>query len=38
VIWGPGYNVANRVAEDLGIKKWWQEPEMVVRGREKGLL
>ena len=38
VIWGPGYNVANRVAEDLGIKKWWREPEMVAKAREKGLL
>ncbi len=38
VIWGPGYLAANAVAEDLGINKWWPEPEMVTRAREKGLL
>jgi phytoene dehydrogenase-like protein len=20
---GPGYNAANRIAEDLGVEKWW---------------
>lgn len=35
---GPGYVAANRVAEDLGIKKWWTEPEMVTRARQRGLL
>ena len=29
VIWGPGYNCANAVAEDFGIKKWWSEPKIV---------
>ena len=29
VIWGPGYNCANVVAEDYGIQKWWTEPKMV---------
>jgi phytoene dehydrogenase-like protein len=38
VIWGPGYNAANRVAEDLGIEKWWPKPEIVTRAEEKGLL
>ncbi len=38
VIWGPGYNAANAVAEDMGIKKWWKEPEKVTRARELGLL
>ena len=38
VIWGPGYNAANRVAEDLGIDKWWKEPPGVTRAREMGLL
>ncbi len=33
VIWGPGYNCANRVAEDYGIEKWWKEPEMVTEAR-----
>ena len=38
VIWGAGYNAANAVAEDLGIDKWWPEPEAVTRAREGGLL
>lgn len=38
VIWGAGYNAANAVAEDLGIEKWWPEPEVVARAREGGLL
>ncbi|RLI09726.1 hypothetical protein DRO33_06415, partial [Candidatus Bathyarchaeota archaeon] len=38
VIWGPGYNVANVVAEDLGAEKWWKEPEFVAAARQKGLL
>jgi phytoene dehydrogenase-like protein len=37
VIWGPGYVAANAVAEDLGIAKWWKEPEIVTKAREKGL-
>ncbi len=38
VIWGPGYNAANRIAEDLDLKKWWSKPEIVARAEEKGLL
>jgi phytoene dehydrogenase-like protein len=38
VIWGPGYLAANAVAEDTGVKKWWQEPEMVTRAKQAGLL
>lgn len=38
VIWGPGYNCANTVAEECGIQKWWKEPEMVVKSREKGYI
>jgi len=38
VLLGGGYLVANAVAEDLGIKKWWQEPEIVKNAKEKGLL
>lgn len=38
VIWGPGYNVANAVADDLDIKKWWKEPEKVTRAKKLGLL
>lgn len=38
VIWGPGYNVANAVVADMGITRWWKEPEMVTECRKKGLL
>ena len=38
VIFGPGYNAANVIAAELGIEKWWQEPEMVTRAKEKGML
>lgn len=38
VIWGAGYGAANAVAEDLGIEKWWSEPEIITNAREKGYL
>lgn len=38
VTFGPGYVATNRIAEDLGIKKWWPEPEIVTRARQRGLL
>ncbi len=38
VLLGSGYLAANAVAEDLGIKRWWSEPEMVTRARQSGLL
>jgi len=38
VIWGPGYNCANTVAEECGIEKWWKEPDYVVEAREKGYI
>ncbi len=38
VIWGPGYNCANAVAEDYSIEKWWKEPEYVTKAREKGYI
>jgi len=28
---GPGYIAANKVAEDLGVKKWWTAPPHVQR-------
>jgi phytoene dehydrogenase-like protein len=37
VIAGPGYNAARTVAEDLGAPLW-DEPEMVVRARERGYF
>jgi len=38
VIWGAGYNAANAIAEDMGIEKWWPEPDCVKKAREKGTL
>ena len=38
VIWGAGYNAANTVAEDLGVEKWWKEPELVVEAKKQGLI
>ncbi len=38
IIWGPGYNCANAIAEDYGIEKWWSEMEMVTNAREEGHL
>jgi phytoene dehydrogenase-like protein len=32
-----GYLAADAVCEDLGIKKWWPEPEMIKKAREKGI-
>jgi phytoene dehydrogenase-like protein len=38
VLFGPGYNCANAVAEDFGIEKWWKEPAYVTAAREKGYV
>jgi len=38
IIWGPGYNCANAIAEDFGIEKWWREPEMVTKARENNYV
>ncbi|MFH1775765.1 MAG: NAD(P)/FAD-dependent oxidoreductase [Chloroflexota bacterium] len=38
VLLGSGYLAAEAVCEDLGIEKWWTEPEIVTRAREKGLI
>jgi phytoene dehydrogenase-like protein len=32
---GPGYLGANVIADDLGITKWWKEPDYVARARAK---
>lgn len=37
VIWGPGYLAANRVAEDYGIEKWWQEPDSIKKLKDLGF-
>ena len=38
ITFGPGYLAANRIADELGLDKWWKEPAGVTRAREKGLL
>ncbi len=38
VLLGSGYLAANAVTEDSGIDKWWSEPEMIAKAREKRLL
>ena len=38
VIWGAGYVAANTIAEELGLDKWWQEPEIVANARKEGLI
>jgi len=38
VTFGPGYGVANSVADDYGVEKWWPEPESVTKARKEGLL
>ena len=38
VIFGPGYNCANAIAEDFGIEKWWKEPEYVTTARDEGYV
>lgn len=38
VIGGPGYVGANVIARDLEVKKTWQEPEIVRRARERGII
>ncbi len=38
VTFGSGYVAANTIAENLGVEKWWPEPEIVAAARGKGLL
>ena len=38
VLLGGGYNAAGVVADDLGLERWWTEPEYVVEARKKGLV
>ena len=33
-----GYNAAGVVADDLGLERWWTEPDYVVEARKKGLV
>ncbi len=38
VIFGPGYNCSNAIAEDCGIEKWWKEHEYVTAAREADYI
>lgn len=38
VLFGPGYNAAGVIVEDMGVRKWWSEPASVTQAKEKGLL
>jgi phytoene dehydrogenase-like protein len=38
IIGGPGYIGANVIAEDLQVKKNWEEPETVKKAREMGII
>lgn len=38
ILGGPGYIAAGVLAEELGAKKWWTEPEYVTRAREKNFI
>jgi phytoene dehydrogenase-like protein len=38
IIWGAGYLAANTIAEELGLDKWWHEPEIVANARKGGLI
>ena len=38
IIFGPGYNCANAIAEDFGIEKWWREAEYVTAARENNYI
>ncbi len=38
ILMANGYNAANRIAEDYGIKKWWKKPDSIVRAEELGLI
>ena len=38
VIFGPGYNCSNAIAEDFGLEKWWSEPEFVTAARAGGFI
>lgn len=37
ILLGGGYLAAEAVVEDLKAEKWWPEPEMIKRAREKGI-
>jgi phytoene dehydrogenase-like protein len=38
ITYGPGFNAAEKIVEDLGIEKWWPEPRGVKEARDLGLF
>jgi len=34
-LFGPGYNAANYIAQDFGIKKWWKDAPYLAEARKK---
>jgi len=38
ITFGPAFCAIEKIAEDLGIDKWWPEPECVRVARQEGLL
>jgi phytoene dehydrogenase-like protein len=38
VLFAPGYNCANAIAEDCNIQKWWTEPTYITTARENGYI
>ena len=38
ILLGGGYNAANVVAQELGLKAWWKEPEYIGQARQKKLV
>lgn len=38
VLLAGGYNAAGVIADDLGLERWWKEPDFVVEARAKGLV
>jgi phytoene dehydrogenase-like protein len=38
ITFGPGYCATEKIAEDLGIEKWWPENQYVKKAKEAGLF
>ena len=38
ILLGGGYLAAAAVCEDLGLKKWWSEPEFIKKARANGMV
>jgi hypothetical protein len=37
VLLAPGYLAAEAIMEDTGGNKWWPEPDIITKAREKGI-